>query len=76
MTVADSRFSSACAMMRAVRSVEAPGAFGIDQRDLASRPLARLGDGRRGHGHGGQGGAALQHGSTIHVSSFPVFHSG
>ena len=29
MTVAFNRFSSACAMMRAVRSVEAPGAFGL-----------------------------------------------
>ena len=29
MTVAFSRFSRACAMMRAVRSVEAPGAFGL-----------------------------------------------
>jgi hypothetical protein len=29
MTVAFSRFSSACAMMRAVRSVDAPGALGL-----------------------------------------------
>ncbi len=67
MTVAFSRFSKRLrAMMRAVRSVDAPGALGLMSEISRAGHLLDWRDGRGRDGNGSQRGAALQDGSTTH----------